>query len=166
MRRRNPSARPHAPHLGQQAWRSEPRLGRALTACASPNELQEEWDDEEEGLDDELAELTVTDRAGEGDAGPSGGSGTEAPRPEDVDEFGFSKDGYDYSKHMREPGGGMWVPALAPGEKPAQAPIAREFVLRDEKEEREATAQVRAREGRAATLNERKCAIHALRPHA
>lgn len=130
------------PHAGPPATRAA-ALARALTFRTSRALQDDEWE-YEQGLKDELADLSVADRAGGG--GDGGGDDESAPRPEEIDEFGFSRDGYDYSKHLRESGGGMWVPASAPGERAAPAPSAGgEFVLR---EERESAAQVRRRRQR------------------
>jgi hypothetical protein len=62
-------------------------------------------------------------------------------QPEPVDKYGFTVDGYDYSQHFREPGGGTFVPAIEHGAKPVPAPVA-EVVMRDERQQAE--AEVRA----------------------
>lgn len=60
---------------------------------ASPRVLVPVDGDDDNGLGQELQGLAL------GDEG------------EEVDEFGFTLDGYDYSQHMRPRGGGTWVPA-------------------------------------------------------
>jgi len=96
--------------------------------------------DDEHDLGEGIAQLRVGDGNGDdGDCSEEGGDHEGDASAEEYDEFGFTRDGYDYSKHMRERGGGMWVPAAygegakaEPSALPADAVVLKDEVAADE----------------------------------
>lgn len=118
-------------------------------------------------VDDDLAALVMDEGEARDGAEERDGGAAEM---DELDEFGFTKDGYDYSQHMRPSGGGTWIPSdYGRGGEPivsaAKEPTrVDEVIMRDAKAAPRggATGDVRARVRRAAPARTRSARVRGL----